>query len=151
MKTRILFAALLLVTGSGCALVPSKPATGAEHEIRAALDAQVRAWNAGDLRGFMEGYLPSARTRFQSGGDVFLGWQTVFDRYQKRYGDRTAMGRLTFNEVEVTVLAPGAALVVGRWRLERAQDTPSGLFTLLYRRTSAGWRIVHDHTSAAAP
>ena len=99
----------------------------------------------------MEGYLSSARTRFQSGGDVFLGWQTVFDRYQKRYRDRTAMGRLTFNEVEVTVLAPGAALVVGRWRLERAQDTPSGLFTLLYRRTSAGWRIVHDHTSAAAP
>src|SRR5437879_13305661 len=83
MKTRILFAALLLVTGSGCAHVPSKPLTGAEHEIRAALDAQVRAWNAGDLRGFMEGYLPSARTRFQSGGDVFLGWQTVFDRYQK--------------------------------------------------------------------
>ena len=151
MKTRILFAALLLVTGSGCAHVPSKPAFGAEQEIRAALDTQVRAWNTGDLRGFMEGYLPSARTRFQSGGDVFLGWQTVFDRYQKRYRDRAAMGRLTFSEVEITVLAPDAALVVGRWRLDRAQDTPSGLFTLLYRRTSAGWRIVHDHTSAAAP
>jgi len=151
MKTRVMFAVLLLVTGSSCAHVPSKPAFGAEQEIRAALDTQVRAWNAGDLRGFMEGYLPSARTRFQSGGDVFLGWQIVFDRYQKRYRDRAAMGRLTFSEVEITVLAPDAALVVGRWRLERAQDTPSGLFTLLYRRTSAGWRIVHDHTSAAAP
>src|SRR5438128_4928059 len=147
MKTRVMFAVLLLLVCNGCANMSSTPAPTDESAIRAVLDAQVRAWNAGDLRGFMEGYLPSARTRFQSGGDVFLGWQTVFDRYQKRYRDRTAMGRLIFNEVEVTVLAPDAALVVGRWRLERAQDTPSGLFTLLYRRTSAGWRIVHDHTS----
>jgi len=49
----------------------------------------------------------------------------------------------------VTVLAPDAAFAVGRWRLERAQDAPTGLFTLLFRRKSAGWRIVQDHTSAA--
>ena len=48
---------------------------------------------------------------------------------------------------EDTLRANRAAF--GRWRLERAQDAPSGLFTLLFRRTSAGWRIVHDHTSAA--
>jgi ketosteroid isomerase-like protein len=139
---------LLLLVCSGCAHMPSTAAT-AEPEIRAVLDAQVRAWNAGDLRGFMEGYARSERTRFQSGGEVSLGWQTVFDRYQKRYGDRASMGLLKFSEVEVTVFAPDAALAVGRWRLERAQDAPSGLFTLLFRRASAGWRIVHDHTSTA--
>jgi len=128
----------------------SKAAASAEHEIRAVLDAQVRAWNAGDLRGFMEGYAQSERTRFQSGGDVFLGWQDVFERYRKRYGNQGSMGTLKFSGVEVTALAPDAALASGRWRLERAQDAPSGLFTLLFRRTSAGWRIVHDHTSAAA-
>ena len=73
----------------------------------------------------------------------------MFDRYQKRYGDRASMGVLKFSEVEVTVLAPDAAFAVGHWRLERAQDAPSGLFTLLFRRGSAGWRIVHDHTSTA--
>jgi len=127
---------------------PTTAAT-AESEIRAVLDAQVRAWNSGDLRGFMEGYEKSGRTRFQSGGDVSLGWQTVFDRYQKRYGDRASMGILKFSEVEVTASAPNTALAFGRWRLERAQDAPSGLFTLVFRRTSAGWRIVHDHTSSA--
>ena len=143
------FAVLLLLVCNGCAHLSSTKAATAEPEIRAVLDAQVRAWNAGDLRGFMEGYARSDRTRFQSGGDVSLGWQTVFDRYQKRYGDRTSMGVLKFSEVDVTVLDPKAALVLGRWRLERAQDAPSGLFTLLFRRTSSGWRIVHDHTSAA--
>jgi len=127
----------------------SMPAVGEEQAVRAVLDAQVRAWNAGDLRGFMEGYARSEQTRFQSGGDVSLGWQTVFERYQKRYGDRATMGVLKFSEVEVTVLAPTTALAFGRWRLERAHDAPSGLFTLLLRSTPAGWRIVHDHTSAA--
>ncbi len=142
-------AVLLLLVCNGCAHMSSKTAVGAEQQVRAVLDEQVRAWNAGDLRGFMEGYAQSDRTRFQSGDTVSLGWQTVFDRYQKRYGDRTSMGHLQFSEVEVTVLDPEVALVFGRWRLERAQDAPSGLFTLLFRRTSAGWRIVHDHTSAA--
>ena len=142
------FAVLLLLACSGCAHMPSTAAT-AEPEIRAVLDAQVRAWNAGDLRGFMEGYARSDQTRFQSGGDVSLGWQTVFNRYQKRYGDQASMGVLKFSEVEVRILAPDAAFAVGRWRLDRAQDAPSGLFTLLFRRQSAGWRIVHDHTSAA--
>jgi len=133
---------------NGCAHLPSTTAASAESEIRAVLDAQVRAWNAGDLRGFMEGYARSDRTRFQSGGDVSLGWQPVFERYQKRYSDRASMGVLRFGDLEVTVLAPDSALAVGRWRLERAQDAPSGLFTLLFRSTSTGWRIVHDHTSA---
>src|SRR5213592_379263 len=102
------FAVLLLLACSGCAHMPSTAAT-AEPEIRAVLDAQVRAWNAGDLRGFMEGYARSDQTRFQSGGDVSLGWQTVFNRYQKRYGDQASMGVLKFSEVEVRILAPDAA------------------------------------------
>jgi ketosteroid isomerase-like protein len=27
--------------------------------------------------------------------------------------------------------------------------TPHGLFTLVLRKISGGWKIVHDHTSAA--
>jgi ketosteroid isomerase-like protein len=59
------------------------------------------------------------------------------------------MGRLTFSDVEVTMLSPDAGLVLGRWRLQREQDEPSGLFTLVFRELPEGWRIVHDHTSAA--
>jgi len=142
---------LLLLGCGGCASLAPKPVATADQEIRAVLEAQVQAWNAGDLRGFMKGYAKSDRTRFQSGGEVSLGWQTVFERYQKRYGNRTSMGTLSFRELEVTVLGPDTAMATGRWRLERTQDSPSGLFTLVFRRTPDGWRIVHDHTSAAAP
>ena len=60
------------------------------------------------------------------------------------------MGWLTFSDLEITELTPTAAVVFGHWRLDRAGDAPGALFTLLFRRTKAGWRIV-DHTSSAEP
>ena len=145
-KVHLAFALLALL--AGCAAPRQSP--GAADEIRAVIDSQARAWNDGDLARFMEAYDKSSRTRFASGGDVNVGFQTVFDRYRKRYGDRSAMGTLTFSDLDITVLAPDAAVVFGRYRLQREKDTPTGLFTLLFRKTGAGWRIVHDHTSSAA-
>jgi ketosteroid isomerase-like protein len=48
-------------------------------------------------------------------------------------------------------LGPASAIALGRWELKRANDNPHGRFTLIFRHTPDGWRIVHDHTSAAAP
>jgi ketosteroid isomerase-like protein len=59
------------------------------------------------------------------------------------------MGTLTFSDLEITLLGADAALVLGRWHLRRANDEPHGRFTLLFRRTRQGWKIVHDHSSAA--
>jgi ketosteroid isomerase-like protein len=118
-----------------------------EAEIRAVLSAQVAAWNRGDIDGFMNGYARSAGTEFIAGDKLTRGWQTVRDRYKKKYDSREKMGTLTFSELTITPLSSDAALVVGRWRLVRQQDKPHGRFTLLFRRTAEGWRIVHDHTS----
>ena len=108
---------------------------------------QVAAWNRGDIDGFMNGYARSEATEFVSGERLTRGWQTVRDRYKKKYDSREKMGKLTFSDIKITPLAPDAALVVGRWKLARKSDTPHGIFSLLFRRTPAGWRIVHDHTS----
>jgi ketosteroid isomerase-like protein len=61
------------------------------------------------------------------------------------------MGVLSFSNVEITPVSADAAVVLGRWQLKRAQDQPHGYFTLIFRKTTEGWRIVHDHTSAAPP
>jgi ketosteroid isomerase-like protein len=122
-------------------------ASGDEAKIRNVMHAQVAAWNRGDIDGFMDGYARSDATEFVSGDKITRGWQTVRDRYRKKYGSREKMGTLTFSEIKITSLSLDAALVVGRWQLVRQSDKPHGIFTLLFRRTSAGWRIVHDHTS----
>ena len=118
-----------------------------DAEIRAVMSAQAAAWNRGDIDGFMTGYARSDATEFISGDKLTRGWQTVRDRYKKKYDSREKMGTLTFSELQITRLSGDAALVIGRWRLVRKGDKPHGRFTLLFRRTPAGWRIAHDHTS----
>jgi ketosteroid isomerase-like protein len=116
-------------------------------EIHAVMASQVAAWNGGDIDGFMAGYARSEATEFVSGDKITRGWQTVRDRYRKKYNSREKMGRLLFSEIKITPLGSDAAIVLGRWQLVRQKDKPHGIFTLLFRRTPAGWRIVHDHTS----
>ena len=117
------------------------------NEIRAVLDTQVAAWNRGDIDGFMDGYARSNDTVFVSGETVTRGWQTVLDRYKKGYDSREKMGALSFSDLEITPLSKDSAVVLGSWKLARAKDTPHGRFTLIFRKMSQGWRIVHDHTS----
>ncbi|ARA94587.1 MAG: DUF4440 domain-containing protein [Bacteroidetes bacterium] len=138
---------------AGCADPGRGPAPDPEARaaIEAVLNAQVAAWNAGDLRGFMDGYARTDSLRFASGGAVRQGWQTALDAYERTYPDRAAMGTLAFHDLDVRLLSPRWALVFGRWHLQRApeQGDAGGLFTLLFERRPEGWRIVHDHTSSA--
>ena len=127
----------------------NKSDTTSKAAIRAVLDAQRDAWNRGDIEGYMDGYDRSASTEFVGGDNISRGWQTVLDRYKKNYNSREKMGMLTFSDLEITMLSKDAALVLGRWRLKRANDEPHGTFTLLFRKSKAGWRIVHDHSSSA--
>jgi len=120
-------------------------------QIRSILSAQQDAWNRGDIDGFMNGYARSKSTIFISEDTLRRGWETVRDRYKKKYSDRGKMGLLTFSDLEITPLSSDTAVVLGRWKLKRAKDRPHGRFTLIFRKSADGWRIVHDHTSAAAP
>ena len=119
-------------------------------EISAVLKMQQDAWNRGDIDAFMNGYSRSDETLFVSGDDVTRGWQKVLDRYKKKYFDRAEMGTLTFSNLEITPLSNDSAVALGSWKLNRANDQPHGRFTLIFRRFPEGWRIVHDHTSAAS-
>jgi ketosteroid isomerase-like protein len=142
-----LFVVLLCLVGCKPAVEIDAPAI--KTAIQEVLSQQVKDWNDGSVEKFMRGYQQAETTRFASGGNISQGWKTVFERYKKTYADKAAMGKLTFSDVDITVAGPDAALVFGRWRVEREKDELSGLFTLLFRKTQEGWRIVHDHTSAA--
>ena len=137
---------VLYSLGTLILFAPSAPAA-APDSIRAVLKEQAAAWNRGDIDGFMEGYARAPQTTFVSGDEVNRGWQTVRDRYLKKYNNREQMGRLTFSGLTITPLCEDAAMVLGSWSLKRKSDRPHGKFTLLFRRLPEGWRIVMDHTS----
>jgi uncharacterized protein (TIGR02246 family) len=116
--------------------------------IRKVLDDQEKAWNGGDLEGFLAGYWRSPDLSFFSGKDHTRGWRQTLERYRKRYqAEGKQMGRLAFAAVDIDVLGKDAAWVRGRWGLTQGAEKHGGLFTLILRRFPEGWRIVHDHTS----
>ena len=118
-----------------------------EAAIKKVLEVQQDAWNRGDVNAFLEGYWHSPELTFSGSSGVARGFDGVRARYQKNYPDRAAMGKLDFSGLEIRLLAPGAALVLGCWHLTRAQDI-GGVFSLVFQRfPSEGWCIIHDHTS----
>lgn len=151
MKLRVmtLIALIALLAAPTPSLGQNRANTKSTTAIRTVLDAQAAAWNRGDIEGYMDGYDRSPDTVFVSGDRVARGWQTVLDRYKKTYNSREKMGMLTFSDLEITILSKDAAIVLGRWHLQRSKDEPHGRFTLLFRKTKTGWKIVHDHTSSA--
>ncbi len=140
---------LALLTLTAISLVAAQTPRAQETKaIRAVLDAQVTAWNKGDLEGFMAGYWQSPDLSFFSGKTKTRGWQATLDRYRKRYqADGKEMGTLAFRELEVDRLGADHALAKGRWQLTLKTESPGGLFTLILKKLPQGWRIVHDHTS----
>jgi len=141
-------ATLLILTG--CAS-QSSSLDSAEPLIREVLETQATQWNQGDIPAFMETYVKSDKLRFSSGGTVQRGWEATYQRYLTRYPNKDAMGRLEFEDFEIKVLSHDWAEVHGRYRLYRGEEygNATGLFTLLMQNTDQGWKILHDHTSAA--
>jgi beta-aspartyl-peptidase (threonine type) len=123
-------------------------------ESRAAIESVLRtqqdAWNAGDIDAFMEHYWKSDALTFSSGGDTTRGWTATLNRYRERYPTRDQMGRLALSDFEITTLGDSAAMVLGRWQVERDSEPLSGNFSLVMRKIDDRWVVVHDHTSRTA-
>ena len=127
------------------------PLFAQSDEIRAVLTTSQEAWNRGDLPAFASYYDDSTETTFVGKDVVKGGVQAILARYRKAYPTREAMGTLSFTNVEVRMLAPDLALVVGEFHLERTAaggGNAAGRYTLILRKTTAGWKIIHDHTSS---
>ena len=117
------------------------------------LDASARAWNAGDLEGFLDDYLDSPATAFV-GPTITHGLDQIRSRYRTSYW-RTGKPaqHLRFEKIDVRSLGSDYALALGRYVLFNpvsGTSEGSGWFTLVLQRSAPHvWRIIHDHSSAA--
>lgn len=120
-----------------------------EQAIRRVLADQAQAWNRGDIDAFMNGYDNSPNTLF-IGRTVQRGYDAVRRRYHEQYPTSEKMGKLSFSVVSVVLLCADYASVTGLFHLSRVPEAGgngSGVFSLLFRRTPTGWKIILDHTT----
>jgi ketosteroid isomerase-like protein len=149
---KTLLIALVLIAVLGAAQTPQKN-EGAEgaKAVEQVLHMQQDAWSHHNLDAFMAGYWSSPDLTFFSGAKQTSGWQATLDRYKATYASPGhEMGTLEFSALRIEMLGPEAAFVRGAWHLTMSDGkTPHGLFTLVFRKFPDGWKIIHDHTSAA--
>jgi ketosteroid isomerase-like protein len=141
MSLHIRFVALLLITANCCL------AQNASDTIRQIMKNQETCWNQGDLECFMIGYWESDSLMFISKDQVYYGYQSTLERYQKTYPDVSAMGQLTFEFISMRPLSATYFHVVGKYHLKRDMDDLEGHFTLLWRKINGEWVIIADHSS----
>lgn len=123
---------------------------GQGDDIREMLARSEAAWNRGDLAAFAADYEDAPTTTFVGREVTRGGVQAILARYQRGYPTPEARGKLTYSEIEVRQLGDGYALALGRFSLRRPQaggGDAAGRFTLVLKRTTAGWKIIHDHSS----
>ena len=117
-----------------------------DEEVKRILDSQARCWNNGDLNGFMETYWKSDSLLFVGKTGVLRGWDRTLANYKKNYPDTVAMGKLSFDILQLKRLSDQWYFLVGKYTLKRSVDTVSGVFTLLIEKRNGKWVIVADHT-----
>ena len=141
---RVLIAALAAVV-----FVPSLHAQ--TDAVKQVLTDQEAAWNRGDIVTFMKGYADSPQTTF-IGSTIEHGYRSILERYRKKYATREAMAHLDFTDLAVRMLGPEYAVVTGHFHLARSAaggGDASGIFSLVFKKEAAGWKIILDHTSAS--
>jgi ketosteroid isomerase-like protein len=120
-----------------------------ELDVIKVLLAQEAAWNRGDLPAFASGYKDSPDTLFIT-HQISRGYAGLLDQYRRDYPNRAAMGTLTFSELEVHPLDENYAVCIGKYHLERGKKdggNAGGIFSLIFEKTTDGWKIIIDHTT----
>lgn len=141
---------LLIAAVIACATQTQSLGTGLRFPsdavaIRATLDTTAAGWNRGELPVYLSAYTESATAMGANGPE--RGVNAIGDQMRAgfwRTGRPTQ--NLHYEHLEIRPLGPDHALVTGQYVLRGAgRPDRTGWFTTIWTRTSAGWRMVHDH------
>jgi uncharacterized protein (TIGR02246 family) len=119
-----------------------------KQAILAVIGRMEQAWNRGDFRGYMEGFA-NPDVVFVSRGEFQKDWQGTLDHYIRDYGESPdTRGTLHFFDIKIELLAPDAAQLISRYRLDRPRSPQDGINTRLMRKRGDQWVIALNHVSS---
>jgi ketosteroid isomerase-like protein len=118
------------------------------RQICAMMAASAQAWNRGQLDAFVADYMEGEGTTYIGSRGIVRGPAAIRDAYAPRFGPGGVRDSLSFERVEVDLLAPDLANTIAWYVLMRGDSiTARGPTSLVMRRVKGSWKIVHDHSS----
>ncbi len=150
---RTVAAILVLSLLASCSAQVRSSITAAAEErekqaILAVIQRMEEALNRGDFRGYMQGFA-NPDVIFVSRGEFQKDWQGTLDHYIRDYGGSVeTRGTLHFFDIKIEMLAPDAAQLISRYRLDRPSRAQDGINTRLMRKRAGRWVIALNHVSS---
>jgi len=144
---RVIFIPSILISVVVFSQSKQTPMDRVETSIRQVLNEQVKAWNRGDVVGYMQGYWKNDSLMFIGKNGINWSWAKTLENYKKSYPDTATMGKLSFDILLVKKLSSTYYYVVGKWTLKRSIGDLSGYYNLLFKKINGRWLIIADHTS----
>jgi hypothetical protein len=115
---------------------------------QAGLQAQVNAWNRGDLEAALSTYWDAPQMTWVSRSGVERGFASFAEGMRKDFADRTAMGTYSAEVLDVRGLGPETGSLVFQWQISRAgKRVMGGTSTQIWRRVDGTWKAVLEHAS----
>ena len=124
-------------------------ATREQLDVTKIVLAQEKAWNNGDLDGYLAAFKDADDTEAILNGPV-RGTQAIRSAYHSSFPNREAMGTLEQSSVEVRELGPNFALALGHYRLVRTRKgggDAEGNFTEIFEKTDHGWKLIFSENT----
>jgi ketosteroid isomerase-like protein len=119
----------------------------------ALIDDWLALWNSYDLSRVASIFSPDVTYFSSDKEEVVRGLSGVLEHH-KGYGfvpgGKKSGNTLSAKDVAMAFLDERTSLLTGLWSFERAIDPSKnqhGLFTIIVRKTEAGWRMIHLHFS----
>lgn len=116
----------------------------AEAAVRAVIQAQCAAWNAGDLEGFVAQV--GRDVVYVTGRGLVQGREALLEAYRGDWRDKG--GRLTVEVERVIDHGDAATAIVQFWLAESSADR-SGWSLLTFAHTGERWELIADATLRA--
>lgn len=113
----------------------------AEAAVRAVIEAQCAAWNAGDLEGFVAHV--GEDVVYVTGRGLVQGREALLEAYRGDWRDKG--GRLTVSVERVMDHGDAATAIVQFWLAESRADR-QGWSLLTFARQGERWELVADAT-----
>jgi hypothetical protein len=111
----------------------------------------VERWNAHDLPGFISFYWNSPYFVEVTDEGIHRGWADVSAEYERGFPDRSEMGNMQYESVDIRLLQPEIALTVTNWTIRFKFRTVTGIGTEVWREFPEGWKIVSSHDTYTSP
>ena len=132
------------------ACAPTPPAPLSQSEVQEFVRQYVAAGNTGDASKLMELVDRDPAVSSVGQGEVVRGWEAIRKSVDESIAQSSRL-RITVGTVDVIPLGTDSALAVAPMFVtllqeKRRPDIPGSL-TIVVKRTPAGLRLIHEHSS----